>query len=207
MAGNDLICNSSCLACKLAKLASTSSDKMGRGKVELKRIENATNRQITFSKRRYGILKKAFELSVLCEAEVVLLVLSSSGHSYNFASHNVDRTIARYRNDVGLPQPANQLLNTTEFWRCEIEEMKRRIDSLEASQKHFAGEDITVLGLGELKQLERKVKTGVERVRSKKRRILSEHISSLKQKHRALQEENTRLQIKLDEYGEALRHN
>ncbi|KAK9108514.1 hypothetical protein Syun_024525 [Stephania yunnanensis] len=43
---------------------------MGRGRVELKRIENKINRQVTFAKRRNGLLKKAYELSVLCDAEV-----------------------------------------------------------------------------------------------------------------------------------------
>ncbi|KAM1777808.1 hypothetical protein ACFX11_044421 [Malus domestica] len=49
---------------------------MGRGKVELKRIENKSNRQVTFSKRRNGLLKKAFELSILCNAGVVLIIFS-----------------------------------------------------------------------------------------------------------------------------------
>ncbi|KAG6520805.1 hypothetical protein ZIOFF_017866 [Zingiber officinale] len=43
---------------------------MGRGKIEIKLIENTTNRQVTFCKRRNDLLKKAYELSVLCEAEV-----------------------------------------------------------------------------------------------------------------------------------------
>ncbi|KAK6925139.1 Transcription factor, MADS-box [Dillenia turbinata] len=43
---------------------------MGRGRVQLKRIENKINRQVTFSKRRAGLLKKAHEISVLCDAEV-----------------------------------------------------------------------------------------------------------------------------------------
>ncbi|KAJ0085546.1 hypothetical protein Patl1_07583 [Pistacia atlantica] len=47
---------------------------MGRGKIEIKRIENTTNRQVTFCKRRNGLLKKAYELSILCEAEVALIV-------------------------------------------------------------------------------------------------------------------------------------
>jgi hypothetical protein len=60
---------------------------MGRGKVELKRIENPTRRQVTFSKRRNGLLKKAFELSILCDAEVSLIVFSPTGKFYQFASH------------------------------------------------------------------------------------------------------------------------
>jgi len=60
---------------------------MGRGKVELKRIENSASRQVTFSKRRNGLLKKAFELSILCEAEVSLIIFSPSGKFYQFSSH------------------------------------------------------------------------------------------------------------------------
>ena len=59
---------------------------MGRGRVELKRIENKINRQVTFSKRRNGLLKKAYELSVLCEAEVALIIFSSRGKLYEFAT-------------------------------------------------------------------------------------------------------------------------
>jgi len=59
---------------------------MVRGKTQMKRIENATSRQVTFSKRRNGLLKKAFELSVLCDAEVALIVISPRGKLYEFAS-------------------------------------------------------------------------------------------------------------------------
>ncbi|KAH9732256.1 Agamous-like MADS-box protein AGL6 [Citrus sinensis] len=59
---------------------------MGRGRVELKRIENKINRQVTFSKRRNGLLKKAYELSVLCDAEVALIIFSSRGKLYEFGS-------------------------------------------------------------------------------------------------------------------------
>ena len=59
---------------------------MGRGRVELKRIENKINRQVTFAKRRNGLLKKAYELSVLCDAEVALIIFSSRGKLYEFCS-------------------------------------------------------------------------------------------------------------------------
>uniref|UniRef100_A0A804R3P4 MADS-box domain-containing protein n=1 Tax=Zea mays TaxID=4577 RepID=A0A804R3P4_MAIZE len=52
-------------------------DRQGSSKIEIKRIENMTNRQVTFCKRRNGLLKKAYELSVLCDAEVALVVFSS----------------------------------------------------------------------------------------------------------------------------------
>ncbi|KAK3043236.1 hypothetical protein RJ639_002479, partial [Escallonia herrerae] len=206
---------------------------MGRGKVELKRIENPTSRQVTFSKRKNGLLKKAFELSILCEAEVALLVFSPSGKTYQFASHELvplslllssssvhsftvlhkctipiifhaicvimDRTITRYRNEIGLYESNSQGFRTMEVlflssflvipkmmhssdavWRNEIEDLQRTIDTLEAKHKHLAGEDLTLLGMKEIKQLERQLRMGVERVRSKK--------------HRALQEDNSHLQ-------------
>jgi len=59
---------------------------MVRGKTQMKRIENATSRQVTFSKRRNGLLKKAFELSVLCDAQVALIIFSPRGKLYEFAS-------------------------------------------------------------------------------------------------------------------------
>lgn len=59
---------------------------MGRGKIEIKRIENSTNRQVTFSKRRNGILKKAREISVLCDAEVGAVIFSSGGKLYDYCS-------------------------------------------------------------------------------------------------------------------------
>ncbi|PPD68809.1 hypothetical protein GOBAR_DD34310 [Gossypium barbadense] len=62
--------------------------KMGRGKIEIKRIENTTNRQVTFCKRRNGLLKKAYELSVLCDAEVALVVFSSRGRLYEYANNS-----------------------------------------------------------------------------------------------------------------------
>ncbi|KAI6688021.1 hypothetical protein NL676_024849 [Syzygium grande] len=52
---------------------------MGRVKLQIKRIENTTNRQVTFSKRRSGLINKAYELSVLCDVDVALIMFSPSG--------------------------------------------------------------------------------------------------------------------------------
>jgi SRF-type transcription factor (DNA-binding and dimerisation domain) len=61
-------------------------NKMGRGRVVLKRIENKISRQVTFSKRRNGLLKKAYELSVLCDAEVALIIFSNRDKLFEFCS-------------------------------------------------------------------------------------------------------------------------
>jgi len=59
---------------------------MGRGKIEIKRIDNASSRQVTFSKRRTGLFKKAQELSILCDSEVAVIVFSNTGKLFEFSS-------------------------------------------------------------------------------------------------------------------------
>ncbi|CAL4999930.1 unnamed protein product [Urochloa decumbens] len=60
--------------------------KKKRGRVELRRIDDRISRQVRFSKRRKGLFKKASELSVLCDAQVALIVFSPAGRVYKFAS-------------------------------------------------------------------------------------------------------------------------
>ena len=74
-------------------LAEDPNDKMGRGKIEIKRIENATNRQVTYSKRRTGIMKKARELTVLCDAQVAIIMFSSTGKYHEFCSPGTELVV------------------------------------------------------------------------------------------------------------------
>ncbi|GKA34428.1 truncated transcription factor CAULIFLOWER A-like protein, partial [Tanacetum coccineum] len=70
---------------------------MGRGRVQLKRIENKISRQVTFSKRRTGLLKKAHEISVLCDADVALIVFSTKGKLFEYATHSsMEAILERY---------------------------------------------------------------------------------------------------------------
>jgi hypothetical protein len=59
---------------------------MGRGKVEMRRVENRVSRQVTFSKRRKGLLKKADELAVLCGVDVGVVVFSERGKLFEYSS-------------------------------------------------------------------------------------------------------------------------
>ncbi|KAJ1380199.1 hypothetical protein SESBI_46229 [Sesbania bispinosa] len=62
---------------------------MGRGKIVIRRIDNSTSRQVTFSKRRKGLIKKAKELAILCDAQVGLVIFSSTGKLYEYASNSL----------------------------------------------------------------------------------------------------------------------
>ncbi|XP_064973105.1 MADS-box transcription factor 27-like isoform X3 [Musa acuminata AAA Group] len=69
---------------------------MGRGKIVIRRIDNSASRQVTFSKRRNGLLKKAKELAILCDAEVGVVVFSGTGRLYDYASTSMKSVIERY---------------------------------------------------------------------------------------------------------------
>ncbi|XP_024976878.1 agamous-like MADS-box protein AGL30 isoform X2 [Cynara cardunculus var. scolymus] len=94
---------------------------MGRVKLKIKRLENISNRQVTFSKRRNGILKKAKELSVLCDIDIILLMFSPTGKPTLFTGQrsNIDEVIAKFARLT--PQ----------------ERAKRKLESLEALKKTF----------------------------------------------------------------------
>ncbi|EHA8588372.1 MADS-box transcription factor 26 [Cocos nucifera] len=59
---------------------------MARGKVQMRRIENPVHRQVTFCKRRAGLLKKAKELSVLTDADIGIMIFSTHGKLYELAT-------------------------------------------------------------------------------------------------------------------------
>ncbi|GAA0165346.1 hypothetical protein LIER_20777 [Lithospermum erythrorhizon] len=61
---------------------------MGRRKLEIKRIESKSSRQVTFTKRRNGLMKKANQLAILCDVEVAVIIFSDRGKLYHFAGPN-----------------------------------------------------------------------------------------------------------------------
>nr|GFA75145.1 agamous-like MADS-box protein AGL62 [Tanacetum cinerariifolium] len=68
----------------------------GRKNIKIKKIEENNNRQITFSKRRNGLFKKASELCVLTGAKIAIIVKSPGGRIFTFGHPNVDALIDTY---------------------------------------------------------------------------------------------------------------
>ncbi|KAJ9683226.1 hypothetical protein PVL29_018990 [Vitis rotundifolia] len=91
---------------------------MGRGKLQLKRIENKNNRQVTFSKRRSGMMKKAHELSILCDVDLALIIFSARGRLYEFCGCNERRWI-RILNTFQVEGPRIEQLRLSELIQLE----------------------------------------------------------------------------------------
>ncbi|GAA0175653.1 MADS box transcription factor [Lithospermum erythrorhizon] len=70
---------------------------MVRQKIQIKKIDNLASRQVTFSKRRRGIFKKANELSTLCDAEIALIAFSATGKLFEYSSSSMMQIIERYK--------------------------------------------------------------------------------------------------------------
>uniref|UniRef100_A0A1I8I3D3 MADS-box domain-containing protein n=1 Tax=Macrostomum lignano TaxID=282301 RepID=A0A1I8I3D3_9PLAT len=81
---------------KTVALAVHSNSFMGRKKIQIARIEDERTRQVTFTKRKFGLMKKAYELSVLCDCEVALIVFNGNNRLHQYASTDMDRLLLRY---------------------------------------------------------------------------------------------------------------
>ncbi|KAL0720305.1 hypothetical protein Bca4012_034904 [Brassica carinata] len=141
-----------------------SSKKIGRGKIEIKRIENTTNRQVTFCKRRNGLLKKAYELSVLCDAEVALVIFSTRGRLYEYANNSVRGTIERYKKACSdAVNPPSVTEANTQYYQQESSKLRRQIRDIQNLNRHILGESLGSLNLKELKNLEGRLEKGIGR--------------------------------------------
>ncbi|XP_052564747.1 serum response factor homolog isoform X3 [Culex pipiens pallens] len=103
----------------------------GRVKIKMEYIDNKLRRYTTFSKRKTGIMKKAYELSTLTGTQVMLLVASETGHVYTFATRKLQPMItseagkALIQTCLNSPDPptgstGDQRMSATGFEETEL---------------------------------------------------------------------------------------
>ncbi|XP_078167768.1 MADS-box transcription factor 51-like isoform X2 [Carex rostrata] len=147
--------------------------KKKRGKVKLARIEDKTSRQVRFSKRKGGLFKKAFELSVLCDAEVALLVFSPAGRLFEFSSCScIGKTFKRYQQfmcsqkDSTEGQPEVDDSNIKQYKNtCSSSDFKSSLQEIAFWADH---EDLEQLDASTLDQLEKLLLNALSMIKSKK---------------------------------------
>ncbi|KAK9690590.1 hypothetical protein RND81_09G139300 [Saponaria officinalis] len=168
-------------------------------RIEIKKIENITARQVTFSKRRRGLFKKAHALSTLCDAEIAVIVFSSTAKLHEFSSSSTSQVIQRFirhKEKTNKEQLASSLQRLSPEDNCvfllkEVIEKSREV-------RHMKGEDLDGLNVEELSQLERQVAKALTRVRRTKDDKLQKLITDLKRKEEKLMECNGKLKQKIN---------
>ncbi|KAI4312281.1 hypothetical protein MLD38_037106 [Melastoma candidum] len=174
--------------------------KLGRGKIEIKRIENTTNRQVTFCKRRNGLLKKAYELSVLCDAEVALIVFSSRGRLYEYANDSVKATIERYKKAYSDPPSTISVSEANvQYYQQESAKLHSSIGNLQNANRQMRGESLAGMPMKEIKALESKLENSIAKIRSKKNEKLFAEIEYMQKRELDLHNDNQVLRAKIAE--------
>lgn len=172
---------------------------MGRGKIVIRRIDNSTSRQVTFSKRRSGLFKKAKELAILCDAEVGLVVFSSTSRLYEYSSSSMKNVIERYgkakeEHQQVMMNPNSELM----FWQREAASLRQQLRTLQENHRQLMGQELSGLGLKELQSLESQLEMSAHAVHTKKDSLLLNEIQELNREGSLIQQENADLYKKLN---------
>lgn len=170
---------------------------MAREKIQIKKIDSLTARQVTFSKRRRGLLKKASELSLLCDAQVALIIFSATGKLFEYSSSSMLEILDRYKchmnSRVNQDRPSLEL----QLENSNHARLTKEVADKSHQLRQMEGEDLQGLNAEELQQLETKLEMGLNRViQVKEERILNE-IAALEKKGAQLTEENQQLKGKM----------
>ena len=91
---------------------------MGRKKIKIARINDERSRHATFAKRKNGLVKKAIELSILCDCEIALVIFNSQGKLTQYSSGNIDQTLSKFIDE----KPQEQYTNDSSGQFCGKED-------------------------------------------------------------------------------------
>ncbi|KAH7832994.1 hypothetical protein Vadar_002164 [Vaccinium darrowii] len=155
----------------------------------MKRIENVTSRQVTFSKRRAGIFKKTHELEVLCDAQIALIVFSTKGKLSQYCTQpfSMGQMIERYLSVMGKSLPDRD--NREEVYN-EMKKLQKETDDLELSLERYKGHHLSSAKYHDLVELEQKLESSINKVRARKFQLLQQQLDNLKRTEKLLEKEN-----------------
>ncbi|KAJ6908406.1 hypothetical protein NC651_018740 [Populus alba x Populus x berolinensis] len=166
---------------------------MTRKKIQIKKIDNIAARQVTFSKRRRGLFKKAYELSILCDAEIALIVFSATGKLFEYSNTSMGQVIDRRSLHPKNINTLHQLSLEQQLDGGVHAMLIKEIAEKNRELRHMRGEDLQGLSSEELKKLEKLIEGSLRRVVEEKEEKSIKEIDALKAKGEQLAEENQRL--------------
>nr|AAA80304.1 MADS box regulatory protein [Rumex acetosa]CAA61484.1 MADS box regulatory protein [Rumex acetosa] len=158
---------------------------MARGKIQIKRIENDTNRQVTYSKRRSGLFKKAKELTILCDAKVSIIMISNTNKLHEFISPNIT---------TKQVYDAYQTTFSPDLWTSHYAKMEQELRNLNEVNRQIRKEIRRRMGCcledmsyQELVFLQQDMENAVTNLSERKYKVLSNQIETGKKKLRNVQ--------------------
>ncbi|KAJ7957819.1 MADS-box transcription factor [Quillaja saponaria] len=169
---------------------------MARGKIQIKKIENPTNRQVTYSKRRNGLFKKANELSVLCDAKVSIIMFNSNDKLHEYISPSTTRKqlYDQYQKAMAI-----------DLWSAHYEKMQETLirqkevsRNLRREIRRRLGECLDDLCLKDLRDLEDEMENTVTNVRVRKYKLITNQIDTCKKKVKSAEQQQRYLLQEFD---------
>lgn len=124
-------------------------------------------------------MKKASELSILCDAEVGLIVFSNRGKLYEFSSSSMTEILERHKNfSSTIPNTSQDIENS----QLELTKLKAKNEHLQRCKRHLSGEDLDSLTIEELQHLENQLEEGLKHIRLRKTQFMFDLIQQLRSK-------------------------
>ncbi|PHT29530.1 hypothetical protein CQW23_30880 [Capsicum baccatum] len=167
---------------------------MGRRKLEIKRIEDKRCRQVAFSKRRKGLIKKANALSILCDVDVGVVIISNDGtarlHEYS-STNSVTGILQRYDSHVETEKEISAEIQVTEHSKYSSMATRELLQETERQLEKTNADDLAVT---DLIHLENELQAALIQIRSRQTNLLLESVKGLHEKEKLLREENKHLE-------------
>ncbi|KAL6495732.1 hypothetical protein OROGR_030295 [Orobanche gracilis] len=172
---------------------------MGRGKIEIKKIENTSARHVSFSKRRQGLFKKARELAILCDADVAVIIFSSSGRAYAYSNSDMKKILSRFNDCVETGQGRAVEHEPEKQGPNEVDVLNQEIENLKSKQGQLLDKDLINMDLKELDALDKQLHEGLICVKTRKEQILTQEIEQSRMRKQQMTQENQILQRQVEE--------
>lgn len=143
-------------------------------------------------------MKKAKELAILCDADVALIIFSTTGKLYDFASTpSMKSVLERYNKAKEEPQQLANSTSEVKYWQSEVSMLSQQLQKLQENHRLLMGEGLCDLNLKDLQKLENQLEMSLRGVRMRKDQILIDQIEEMNQKGNLIHRENLDLQKKV----------
>ncbi|KAL4301903.1 hypothetical protein GQ457_10G018790 [Hibiscus cannabinus] len=148
------------------------------------------------------LLNKTHELSLLCDAQIGLIIFSSTAKLCQYCTqpYRIEHIIERYQKVTGTRIPEHddreQLFN-------ELAVLRNKTGRLQLSMKRYTGDDTSSIPYEELDQLEQELERSVIKVRQRKNELMQQQLDNLGRKERILEEENSNMYRWIQEHRAA----